>query len=152
MRVGGRARDAWRQRLVRRTAVVLAVVLAVSVAAPSQSLVGPGQDPLPLSWLWSWWEFPAGWATPPTPAQASAGTAAGKSHQASTASTQAGRGAGHAPGKGSGQLDPYAPHQVPTSAVTTAPIAGDGSFDPARSRRIAAGRDSDVGHLPESGR
>src|SRR5438874_9291260 len=142
MRTGGRARIRWSRRLVRRTAVVVAAVMAVSLAGPQASLVPPGQDALPLSWLWSWFDLPAGWAappTPPTPVQESAGTAADRSHTASSASTRAGAGAGHAPGKGPGELDPYSPHQLPPAAqTTTGRKADDHSFDPAHSTRVAA--------------
>ncbi len=160
MRVGGRGRGRWRRGVGRRTAVVMAVVLALSVAAPPQGLFGAGVDPLPLSlslslsWLWSWWGLPAGWASPPlppTPQQDSAGGAGDRSHSASSDSTRAHRGVGQSPGKGAGQLDAYAPHQVSTSAVTTPPAAGDQSFDPGRSRRIAADSTatSDIFHNPD---
>src|SRR5436309_12609827 len=139
MRTGGRARIRWSRRLVRRTAVVVAAVMAVSLAGPQASLVPPGQDALPLSWLWSWFDLPAGWAAPPTPVQESAGTAAGRSHTASSASTRAGVGAGHAPGKGPGELDTYSPHQVPPpEQATTGRKPDDRSFDPAQSKRVAA--------------
>src|SRR5207248_975448 len=123
------------------SAVMLAVVLAVTVAAPQQSLTRPGRDPLPLSWLWSLFDPPAGWSSPSVPGgpvQEWAGGAAGRSHAASYASTRAGRGAGHAPGKGAGQLDPYSPHQaaVPVPS-TTGHRSDDHSFDPVHSTRMA---------------
>src|SRR6266516_2483184 len=112
VRVGGAARRSGRvwRRLVGRTAVLLVVVLGLTVAAPSQRLGRADQDLLRLSWLWDWFDLPARWApppVPPTPRQESAGTAGGKSHAVSAASTRAGGGAGKAPGKGVGQLDPY---------------------------------------------
>src|SRR5436305_14733602 len=100
MRLGGRRRaNVVRPRLsrglLRRTAVVMAVVLAVSLTAPQASLVPAGRDALPLSWLWSWFDLPAGWASPPspvTPGQGSAGGAAGKAPVVASGSMRAGGG------------------------------------------------------------
>src|SRR4051812_50043139 len=111
MRAGRRGR--WRSG-GRRTATVMVIVLALSLAAPPQALTAPGVDPLPLSWLWSWWGLPAGGASPPvppTPHQEAAGGAGGRSHSAAPGSTQAHPGAGQAPGKGAGPVGPEAPHQ-----------------------------------------
>src|SRR5579859_3586706 len=156
MRLGGRrwGRGVWRG-LVRRTVLVVVVVLGLSVAAPQQSLTRPGVDPLPLSWLWSWFDLPAGWTSPPspvTPVQGSAGSAAGKSHTASTASTRSSGGTGHAPGKGNGELDPYTPYSSPAPAVAKTDRKPDmNSFDPARSVRIAkdSSATSDVFQNPD---
>src|SRR2546430_5172133 len=129
---------AWRW-LTRRAAILVVLVLGLTAAAPAQRLVKPGVDPLPLAWLWDWFALPAGWAsppTPPTPAQQSAGSAAGKSHPAAAAATRAGGGARRAPGKGTGQLDPFSPHETARQAVTTGVASGDQSFDPVRSKRI----------------
>src|SRR5256714_5260699 len=143
MRIGGRRHGVgrrWRPALHRRPAVVVAAVLALTVAAPQQSLARSGQDPLPLSWLWSWFDLPAGWASPSVPGgpvQESAGGAAGKSHTARL--TRAGGGAGHPRGRGAGELDPYSPHKVPVPAAsTTGHVPDDHSLDPARSTRIGA--------------
>jgi hypothetical protein len=85
-----------------------------------------------------------------TPQQESAGTAAGRSHAASYASTRAGRGAGRPRGKGAGELDPYSPHRVPTPGPTTTPRRPDDrSFDPVKSKRIAADATSDLFANPD---
>src|SRR5437867_4338581 len=159
MRVAGRRRGAGAGRVWRRNsgrvAVLVVLLLGLSVAAPPQGVLRPGVDPLPLSWLWDWFDLPAGWASPPlppTPQQDSAGGAAGRSHSASTASTQAHRGVGQAPGKGVGQVDPYSPHQASTQPVTTPAVSGEQSFDPVRSKRVAsaASATSDVFANPDA--
>jgi large repetitive protein len=151
-RRGGRAGTGrqWWRGLTRRAAVVVAVMLLLSLAGPQASLVRPGQSALPLSWLWSWIDLPASWSAPPVPpgpVQGSAGTAAGKSHTASSASTKANRGAGRAPGKGNGQLDPYSPHRPDQPGpAKTAKMPDDRSFDQVKSKRVAAAAtaDSDI--------
>ena len=67
-----------------------------------------------LSWagLKSWWNDPH-WGRIP---KQQSGTAAGLSHRASAASTRAGKGAGHAPGKGKGELDAYHPYTKASKA------------------------------------
>src|SRR2546423_14983892 len=98
MRIGGRRHGVgrrWRPALHRRTAAVVAAVLALTVAAPQQSLARPGQDPLPLSWLWSWFDLPAGGAAPPPPpppAPGAPGAAAGTSPPAPSPPPPGGRG------------------------------------------------------------
>src|SRR5947209_14623620 len=84
----------WR-RLVRRTVLAVVVLLGLSLAGPQAQLTPPGTDPLPLSWLTSWFALPAGWASPPlppTPVQGSAGSAAGKAHAVPASATRANRG------------------------------------------------------------
>src|SRR5690242_19838376 len=102
-------------RATARVAVVTAMLLVVTLAAPASNVTRYG--PVSLSWsrLLSWLAVPAGWASPaipPTPKQAG-GTAAGRPHRTSAGATHAGGGTGHAPGTGVGELPPYAPH--PTS-------------------------------------
>src|SRR5690349_24803848 len=92
---------------MRRVAVATAVLVGLSLAAPQQSMVQSGADPLPLSWLWSWLSLPAGWAAPPPMPHQESGTAAGKGHYVPASATRAGTGSGHAPGKGAGQLDAF---------------------------------------------
>ncbi|OLB80191.1 MAG: hypothetical protein AUI14_07570 [Actinobacteria bacterium 13_2_20CM_2_71_6] len=106
-----------------------------------------------MSWLWSWLDLPAGWgAPPPAPVQGSAGTAAGKAHTVPASATRSGKGAGHVPGKGAGQLDAYAPHRLPTPGpVVTSRRPDPGSFDTVRSKRIAkdSNATSDVFQNPD---
>src|SRR5690349_8663534 len=92
-------------RMSRRIAVVLTMALALMAAAPPGQ--GPVVDDTPsLSQLLSWL-FPApAWAAPkpPTPVQDS-GKAAGKDHYVPAGTTKSARGtAGHAPGRGLGEL------------------------------------------------
>ncbi|UXY20240.1 LamG domain-containing protein [Streptomyces cynarae] len=61
------------------------------------------------------------------------GTAAGRAHHVSAKATEAGRGAGHAPGKGRGELAAYHPHQP---AIKQGRSRG-GSFNPRTSKRDA---------------
>jgi RHS repeat-associated protein len=124
---------------LRFVAVAMVVSMSLLVASPPAGL-SRGQDPFPLSWLWSWWNAPAGWGAPPmppTPTQSS-GTARDKGHYVPSTATSAGHGKGSRPGKGVGQLDPYGPHQRDRKPVNTGPARGDQSFDPKTSRRIAS--------------
>ncbi|MCW2937741.1 MAG: Teneurin-3 [Actinomycetia bacterium] len=68
------------------------------------------------------------------PRQAS-GTAAGRGHSASAASTRAGRGAGHKPGKGRGELAAYTPY---ARAVKKGKSHSTTGFSPKTSKRMAA--------------
>ncbi|MFG2149532.1 LamG-like jellyroll fold domain-containing protein [Streptomyces sp. NPDC048696] len=86
-----------------------------------------------LSWsgLAAWFKDPT-WGHLP---RQQGGSAAGLSHRASAASTRAGKGAGHAPGKGKGELDAYHPY---AKASKAGPSASAGSFSAKTSRRNAA--------------
>src|SRR4051812_43883918 len=91
----------------RRVVLLLVMSLALLVAVPPADVLPAQADRLPLSWLWRWLPAPGGWASPvmpPTPRQESAGTAAGRAHLVPAAVTRAGRGSGHAPGRGAGEL------------------------------------------------
>ncbi|MEV6212020.1 LamG-like jellyroll fold domain-containing protein [Kitasatospora sp. NPDC051914] len=62
------------------------------------------------------------------------GTASGKRHDASAADTRAGGGAGHAPGKGHGELAAYEPHAAKVPQGLSATVTG---FDAKASKRRA---------------
>ncbi|MFC3572807.1 LamG-like jellyroll fold domain-containing protein [Streptomyces yaanensis] len=83
----------------------------------------------------------ASWFTDPhwgkLPRQQS-GTAAGHRHHVSAAATEAGRGAGHKPGKGRGELAAYQAHKSPARAGKSASFHG---FNARTSKRVA-GRSS----------
>lgn len=82
--------------------------------------------------LRSWFSEPS-WGSLPRQAT---GTAAGHGHTASAASTRAGRGAGHPPGQGRGQLARYAPLKY---LVKQGPSGhGQAGFAAATSKRVAA--------------
>ncbi|MDJ0383208.1 LamG-like jellyroll fold domain-containing protein [Streptomyces sp. G-G2] len=77
--------------------------------------------------------------TPPSPhwgdlPKQQSGTAAGRGHQVSAASTRAGKGAGQAPGKGKGELPEYAPY---ARKVTAGPSGDKLGFDARTSKRNA---------------
>jgi RHS repeat-associated protein len=125
-------------RRLRRIALVAVVVFGLSTVVPADAV--PAGGGFPVSWLWSWLDVPPGWSSAGTigvPAQPG-GTAEGKAHYVSAAATDAGRGAGRAPGQGIGALDPYTP-PVPDQRRSKAPARpGDQSFDPKTSVRIAS--------------
>jgi large repetitive protein len=129
-------RKVWR-RLVRRSATATVVALAFCLAiqlANAQGLQGQGARWPSLSRLASFVEsaghavFPAG----------KPGSAAGRSHDASAASTRAGRGAGSKPGKGAGALSAYVARGKRVAAgasghVYTGFNAKTSKFDPVKS-------------------
>jgi RHS repeat-associated protein len=120
--------------------LMVVVMMALVTAVPEQGLLQYRTDPFPLSWLWRAFALPASWSSPPlpdTPRQRS-GSAAGKPHRVSAASTRAGRGTGRTPGKGAGQLAADRRHKKTVVAGKTAGQPGDQSFNPATSKRIAA--------------
>ncbi|MEV4760629.1 LamG-like jellyroll fold domain-containing protein [Micromonospora sp. NPDC049559] len=133
-------------RTRRRIAVVTGVLFMLTVAVPAG--VAPAGRDFPMSWLWSWLRPATGWALPAVlglPAQPS-GTAAGKGHYVPGDATRARGGAGRAPGRGIGAVEPYAPPSAEARRSTTPARAGDHSFDPRSSRRMgaAATANSDV--------
>lgn len=129
-------RKIWR-RLVRRLATAIMVALALCLAtqlANLQGLSGPGARWSSLSRLVSFVEsaghgvFPAG----------ESGSAAGRSHSASAASTRADRGAGSKPGHGAGALSAYVARGKRVAAgasghVYTGFNAKTSKFDPVKS-------------------
>jgi len=127
----GRQRPSW-------IALLATVMFGLSTAVPADAV--PADGTFPVSWLWSWLHVRPGWSfdgSVDVPVQPS-GTAAGKAHYVPAGATDAGRGAGRAPGKGIGALDPYAPPVPEQRRSTTRAQAGDWSFDPRTSVRIAA--------------
>jgi hypothetical protein len=129
-----------RVRAGRSTAAVvfvLVVGLVVLVGGPPEGIGGEGAEGFPLSWLWSLIPtVSAGWAAPPPGPHQDSGTAAGHAHSAPTSATRAGIGAGRAPGKGKGQLDPYQFRTAAKGTSTTPDLAVRDHFDPATSKRL----------------
>lgn len=114
------------------TVFALAWTLAASSAAAVQEQGFPPLRLPGLSWLTSWLKDPH-WGMLP---HQDSGSAAGHSHAASTASTRAPGGAGHAPGKGAGQLPPYAPlARLTKSGPSTSAVRG---FSARTSTRVPA--------------
>lgn len=112
--------------------VAMALLLTTEQAAADGATL-PALSMPRLSWegLASWWKDPT-WGHIP---RQRGGSAAGLSHRASAAATRAGKGAGHAPGKGKGELDAYHPY---AKASKAGPSAAAGSFSAKTSRRNAA--------------
>ena len=108
----------------------LALMLTTQAAEASGATLPPVSIPT-VAQVAAWFSSPH-WGDVP---KEHSGSAAGLSHTASAASTRAKRGAGHAPGKGRGELPlatPYArPFKVGASATRT-------GFNSTSSRRIAA--------------
>jgi RHS repeat-associated protein len=102
-------------------------------------LVPSGVDALPLSWLTALVAVPGAWATPtpPLPVPRS-GSAGGRGHRVSAAQTRAGGGTGRPPGRGQGQLKAYQQHQPAAVKRVTPALAGEASFNPKTSKRIAS--------------
>jgi RHS repeat-associated protein len=85
------------------------------------------------------WAWVTGSHAPPvkTPTQET-GTASGPSHQVPAAITRAGRGSGHAPGRGPGQLPAYAVHGPQARTFVTGPAPGRDTFSPATSKIVTS--------------
>ncbi|HEY3481945.1 MAG TPA: DNRLRE domain-containing protein, partial [Streptomyces sp.] len=132
-------RIALRRRWLRATAMVALVSMALLLTTEQASADGatlPALSMPHLSWagLKSWWNDPH-WGRIP---KQQSGTAAGLSHRASAASTRAGKGAGHAPGKGKGELDAYHPYAKASKAGRSQSVGG---FSARTSKRDAAKSD-----------
>jgi large repetitive protein len=133
-------RSLWRGRSTRvlaRLAVVATVVAMVfGAGSPADAAPRAGWPPLSfpktLSHVVDLLRSPH-WG--PLPKQAS-GTAAGHSHTASAASTRAGRGNGHKPGQGKGQLPAYS-RKAPTFKPGLSAPAKVG-FNAKTSKRVAS--------------
>ncbi|AYG78396.1 tRNA(Glu)-specific nuclease WapA [Streptomyces hundungensis] len=112
--------------------VAMALVLTTEQASADGATL-PALSMPHLSWsaLADWFKDPT-WGHIP---RQQGGSAAGLSHRASTASTQAGKGAGRAPGKGKGELDAYHPY---AKASKSGPSAAIGGFSANTSKRDAA--------------
>ena len=134
-RAGQRLR--WERRIRRAVAVLVLTVLAVVLTGEQASALGRGWPALSLP-TWSetvaWLKNPVQPRWGRLPQQAS-GTAAGRSHRASAASTRAGRGVGHRPKPGRGELPAYAPY---ARKVSKGPSASRLGFDAASSKRVAS--------------
>jgi RHS repeat-associated protein len=111
--------------------VALAFMLATEQAAADGSTL-PALSMPNLSSLTTWMKHPPHWKDIP---HQQGGTAAGRSHRASAASTRAGRGAGHKPGKAPGELDAYHPYAKVSKSGRSAVVGG---FSAKTSRRDAA--------------
>jgi len=133
-----RPRRASRNRgAARRVSTVLVILLGLMVAAPSD-LIGASPVDFPTGWLSSLFAMRVAWSAPKVstgPAQRG-GTAAGKSHDATAASTRHNGGTGSAPGHGKGALQAEKPRAVERPAKrVTGSIPGAG-FQEGRSRRV----------------
>ncbi|WP_370130910.1 LamG-like jellyroll fold domain-containing protein [Streptacidiphilus sp. EB103A] len=119
--------------LIRLVAVVMVAVVAWGSGITTAGAAETGFPSLhipSLSQMLGWLSDPH-WGRLP---QQQTGTAAGHSHRASAAATRSGRGAGHKPGSGKGQLPVYAPYQSqPASGVS----ASQHGYDARTSRRNA---------------
>ncbi|MFE3142916.1 LamG-like jellyroll fold domain-containing protein [Streptomyces scopuliridis] len=105
-----------------------------TAAAEGATLPALSMPELSLSGLWTWMN-----KSPLDTPDQQGGTAHGKSHAASADSTRTGRGVGHAPGRGRGELDLYerpvdAPEKVTTGART---VGNAESFNAKTSKRDA---------------
>jgi large repetitive protein len=114
---GSNVREPYRRCQRRAGAVlilVLTVTLVLTMAPPddaAMSASGPSVGAF-LSWLGSGLTTSVSFAQPRKPPigpRQVSGTAAGRGHRAPSASTRAGRGTGHKPGKGTGELPSVAP-------------------------------------------
>jgi len=105
-------------------------VALLSVIAVASLVAVPPADaasrPASISWSRMW-----SWLTGSTPSLSlpgqQTGTARGKTHVASAAATRAGSGTGRLPGKGAGQLAPFALHAPGGRTSRTGTGFGDGS-------------------------
>ncbi|MFE2374174.1 LamG-like jellyroll fold domain-containing protein [Streptomyces sp. NPDC059398] len=94
-----------RRRVALLVLTALALMLTTQQAEAEDLALGAFALPS-LTSLSSWFKDPK-WGKIP---HQQGGSAAHRSHRASAASTRAGKGAGHAPGKGHGELDAYHPY------------------------------------------
>ncbi len=138
MKTRGRRNRRLRAAGGRWLATVLTVTVMFTIAVPAQNATHMGPFSFSLSRLLDWIGTPVAWGAPPmppTPKQAG-GTAKGVTHRATTAQTRAGSGAGHAPGRGAGELAKYHTPKGPAAQGKSGP-SGGGTFDPATSKRQA---------------
>ncbi len=130
-------RVAFHRRWLRATAMIAFVCMALVLTTEQAAADGatlPALSMPSLSSLTAWLKDPH-WGRIP---KQQSGTAAGLSHRASAASTRAGKGAGRAPGKGHGALDPYQPYG---KAVKPGQSRTVGGFSAKTSKRNAATSD-----------
>ncbi len=122
-------------RGIRRTAIVVSIVVGLSVAVPAGAV--PSGGGFPLSWLTSWLSQGRAWARSSVvtglPRQPH-GPDVGRSGYVSANATHAGGGAGGPAHKVAGGLDGYQPHEA--GAATTA-TTGTHGYDAKTSRRDA---------------
>ncbi|THA49427.1 LamG-like jellyroll fold domain-containing protein [Streptomyces sp. A1136] len=139
-RFRGSTKQARRLRRLRRVAAVVSLTaMALWLSTQTAMTTGATLPAVALPKLSSL----AAWVTsdsPPAPhwgdvPKQQSGTAAGRGHQASAASTRAGKGAGRAPGKGKGELPEYAPY---ARKVAAGPSGGKLGFDARSSKRNAS--------------
>ncbi|MFI5973000.1 LamG-like jellyroll fold domain-containing protein [Streptomyces sp. NPDC051452] len=131
------ARPLRRARRARRSVAIL-VLTALALALTTDQALAEGLElgrvelpSMSLSSIASWFTDPH-WGKLP---HQSSGTAAGKRHHVSADATAAHRGAGHAPGKGRGELSAYHPHKP---AVKSGRSGHGGVFNARTSKRDAA--------------
>lgn len=115
--------------------VALAFMLATDQAAADGATL-PALSMPSLSSLMSWANHPPHWNDIP---RQQGGTAAGRSHRATAASTRAAGGAGHKPGKAPSELDAYQPYAKATPSGRSALVGG---FSAKTSKRDAAASDA----------
>ncbi|MBY8876850.1 LamG-like jellyroll fold domain-containing protein [Actinacidiphila acidipaludis] len=99
--------------------VALAFMLATEQAAADGSTL-PALSVPSLSSLTAWLKHPH-WSRVP---EQTGGTAAGRSHRASAASTRSGSGVGHPPGHAPGELDAYHPYAKSVKAGRSSVVGG----------------------------
>jgi RHS repeat-associated protein len=126
-----------RRRTARGVVLISVLSLGLTIGAPVGAVTATGR--FPLARLWSWIEAQVAWSAPlsPLPAQ-ERGTAKGHPHYVGAAATAAHTGIGHAPKPAPHGLLPYQAPKLSVSPTTGRPIAGDHSFDPVTSRRVAS--------------
>lgn len=126
---------------MRRVASVVALAVAMTALSPVVGAPGTSSSFSLWDWLGGLLVSPAQAATPPSPKQRS-GTAKGAATHVAASATDAGRGAGRAPGKGKGELPQYQPFGAvgKRTPARSGRVFGDGrhSFDPRTSKRVAA--------------
>ena len=111
-------------RLRRMVVLVTVMCLLIGVGVPSADAAV--LRPATVSWagVWRWLtQRPAHVAVPVQ----RTGTAAGKPHAVPAAATRAARGSGQPPGRGAGQLPPFALHAPIQHPTATGTAVGDGS-------------------------
>ncbi|HTJ34948.1 MAG TPA: LamG-like jellyroll fold domain-containing protein [Dactylosporangium sp.] len=147
-------RGRWRARAKRWVVLATMVALVLSVGGVSEPQRPGSGFPLGgLQWFLNDWRESGLPVVGGLPAQARGGDP-GPSH-VSADDTDAHRGSGHAPGHGIGALpeyvDPNSAGQKRAAAGTTPSLAGDASFSPEHSQRLAsaASANSDVYANPD---
>ncbi|GAA2707818.1 LamG-like jellyroll fold domain-containing protein [Micromonospora olivasterospora] len=121
---------------LRRSAIVVAAVFALTVAVPS-GVVRPGGE-FPLTWL-SWFVQRPAWSATAAflglPVQQK-GRPTTIDHHVPASATDARQGAGRAPKPAAGTLESYQPHQVEVTPESTGPA--EQGFNSRTSTRLAA--------------